>query len=481
MVTTQIIDTTNNDDDPHNTPSIAIDGDGFLHVAYNMHHDPMRMRKSPTAYSVAGVWTDEGGSMLGDFTYPAMSTAPNGDVYMTVRNGSSNNSGTTTTGWGAANLFHYDTSEATWNDRGDFAQEVDYTAYLPAPYVALDGNVHLEWHWDKKGPSQGNRQLGSYAVYDPIDQSFSKADGTEYTIPITTTTSDFYQPSETAWGGKGISDTSITVNALGQPILAYNFFRVGDIDQRVIRVARWDGSAWQHQDLDGPVTGTTIGDPVIVNRDGTLHIYYKDAESKMTLRSSVDNGLTFGDAITLTANAVTAPHLLIGGTSIDDNQEAIFFMDENYATKMMFVDYAQVADADADGLPDLWEDEHFGDNNGTATETELLVSDGSGDFDGDGTSDLDEFRLGLIPTDATSAFILDVSLELAGTVELSWPSQEGLQFEIYFTDDLSLPLANWSVTPPITDDDDDGAPTHEWTDEDAASHPWRFYRVGLLP
>jgi hypothetical protein len=280
-VTTQIIDTTNNELDAHNTPSIAIDGEGFLHVAYNMHHHPMRMRKSPTAYSVLGDWTDEGASMSGAFTYPAMSTAPNGDVYMTVRNGRSNNSGTTTTGWGAANLFHYDISTGTWNDRGDFAQEVLYTAYLPAPYVDPDGKVHLEWHWDKKGPSQGNRQLGSYAVYDPIDQSFSKANDTEYTIPITTTTSDFYQPSETAWGGKGISDTSITVTDLGQPILAYNFFRQGDIDQRVIRVARWDGSEWQHEDLDGPETGTTLGDPAIVNRDGTLHIYYKDAESRM--------------------------------------------------------------------------------------------------------------------------------------------------------------------------------------------------------
>ena len=38
VVTTQIIDTANNNLDlGHNTPSIAIDGDGFLHVAYNMH------------------------------------------------------------------------------------------------------------------------------------------------------------------------------------------------------------------------------------------------------------------------------------------------------------------------------------------------------------------------------------------------------------------------------------------------------------
>ena len=480
VVTTQIIDTANNNLDlGHNTPSIAIDGDGFLHVAYNMHNHNMRLRKSPAAYSVSGTWVDEGGTGSpwgagGRFTYPAMSTAPNGDVYMSIRNRESG---------GPVQLFHYDNTAESWSSIAKFADEDGYTAYLPAPYVDESGKVHLSWHWQQGGPG-AERQRGSYAVYDPIDDSFSKADGTAYIIPITTTTADLYQPSEAAWGVKQIADHSLTVNALGQPIIAYNFYREGDVDQRVLRLSRWDGSAWQRTDLEGPVTGTTLGDPVIVNRNGTLHIYYNDADGKLTLRSSADNGLTFGDAITLTDHAVKAAHVLIGGTSIGSNQEAIFFLDtsDNYAAKVMFVDYAQVADADSDGLPDLWEDEHFGDNDGTPTTTELDVSDGSGDFDGDGNFDLDEFRLGLIPSDPNSTFKLDISPGLAAdSVELSWPSQEGLQFEIYFTDDLSLPLANWSVTPPITDDDGDGAPTHEWTDADVTSLPRRFYRVGLLP
>jgi hypothetical protein len=343
-VTTQIIDATNNDDDAHNTPSIAIDGDGFLHVAYNMHNHNMRLRKSPAANSVSGTWVDEGGtgSPWGSdsrFTYPAMSTATNGDVYMTIRN---RDVGVWT---GAPDqLFHYDNTTNSWSSIAKFADEDGWTAYLPAPYVDESGKVHLVWHW-RLGGAGGTRHRGSYAVYDPSDGKFYMADGTEYTIPITHTTADLYQPMEAAGElDPGISDHSVTVNALGQPIIAYNFFRNGDIDQRVIRLARWDGSAWQHTDLEGPETGTTLGDPVIVNRDGTLHIYYKDAESKMTLRSSTDNGLTFGDAITLTGYAVTAAHVLIGGASIGSNKEAIFFLDpsDNYAALVMFVDYARV-------------------------------------------------------------------------------------------------------------------------------------------
>jgi len=50
-------------------------------------------------------------------------------------------------------------------------------------------------------------------------------------------------------------------------------------------------------------------------------------------------------------------------------------------------------DADADGMPDAWEMEHFG----------TLDHDGTGDFDGDGISDLDEFLNGTDPTHCNHA------------------------------------------------------------------------------
>lgn len=46
------------------------------------------------------------------------------------------------------------------------------------------------------------------------------------------------------------------------------------------------------------------------------------------------------------------------------------------------------ADSDGDGMPDSWEMEHFG----------TLERDGTGDFDGDGISDLDEYLNGFDPT-----------------------------------------------------------------------------------
>ena len=47
-------------------------------------------------------------------------------------------------------------------------------------------------------------------------------------------------------------------------------------------------------------------------------------------------------------------------------------------------------DSDGDLLIDLWEDEFFGDNNGTVEPGDLTASDGTGDADADGATDLQE-------------------------------------------------------------------------------------------
>ncbi|MDE0597300.1 MAG: hypothetical protein OSB65_18820 [Roseibacillus sp.] len=54
-------------------------------------------------------------------------------------------------------------------------------------------------------------------------------------------------------------------------------------------------------------------------------------------------------------------------------------------------------DSDADFLLDLWEDEHFGDNSGTVEPGDLTVTDGTGDADGDGATDGQEYNAGTDP------------------------------------------------------------------------------------
>ncbi|MGC6580893.1 MAG: LamG-like jellyroll fold domain-containing protein [Akkermansiaceae bacterium] len=63
---------------------------------------------------------------------------------------------------------------------------------------------------------------------------------------------------------------------------------------------------------------------------------------------------------------------------------------------------ASLDDTDGDDLPDLWEDEHFGNNDGTADAAELALQDGAGNPDGDGLDNEAEFQNGGDPNNADS-------------------------------------------------------------------------------
>ncbi|MDA7518312.1 hypothetical protein N8529_00945, partial [bacterium] len=59
-------------------------------------------------------------------------------------------------------------------------------------------------------------------------------------------------------------------------------------------------------------------------------------------------------------------------------------------------------DTDGDFLPDIWEDEFFGNNDGTIQNSDLTGTDGTGDADGDGATDRQEFTAGSDPNDKDS-------------------------------------------------------------------------------
>jgi hypothetical protein len=90
-----------------------------------------------------------------------------------------------------------------------------------------------------------------------------------------------------------------------------------------------------------------------------------------------------------------------------------------------------IADSDADGMDDAWEMKYFG----------TLARDGTGDFDGDGVSDLLEFLTGTDPTDPASYFHLDVvALGTSGQgPTLSFPAVSSKNYHLQFKNALSDP------------------------------------------
>ncbi|HXF10416.1 MAG TPA: hypothetical protein VN625_06490, partial [Desulfuromonadaceae bacterium] len=94
-------------------------------------------------------------------------------------------------------------------------------------------------------------------------------------------------------------------------------------------------------------------------------------------------------------------------------------------------------DSDGDGMDDAWETNYFG----------TLARDGTGDFDGDGASDLFEFLTGTDPTDPASLFKGTIVFGQHPTI--NWPLKPGTSYRVQFKNDLGD--AEWTdVTGSIT-------------------------------
>lgn len=87
-----------------------------------------------------------------------------------------------------------------------------------------------------------------------------------------------------------------------------------------------------------------------------------------------------------------------------------------------------VADADADGLPDLWETANGLDPN--------LASDAALDGDLDGRSNLDEFLAGTDPRDANSVLALSASI-VDGVIHITFTAEAGRSYGLQARDTLS--------------------------------------------
>ena len=106
-----------------------------------------------------------------------------------------------------------------------------------------------------------------------------------------------------------------------------------------------------------------------------------------------------------------------------------------------------------------------------------LARDGSGDFDGDGSSDTAEHQLGTDPTNAGSVFqVLKLTRDGGLTTKLLWNSMPGRTYRVQFKDDLSV--GDWSdVAQTVTA----AGTTAVWTEQGQSAPDNRFYRVLLVP
>ncbi len=115
---------------------------------------------------------------------------------------------------------------------------------------------------------------------------------------------------------------------------------------------------------------------------------------------------------------------------------------------------------------------HFGHNTGTAGDK----SRASDDADGDGVTNLQEFKAGTDPKSANSVLRITSIDRSTGNPRISFPSVTGKTYRLDYRDDLVT--GSWS---PLVDGIFGTGATVQISDPSGTGLSKRFYRISLEP
>lgn len=278
--------------DAHNVISMGIDGDGFIHVAFDMHGAPMKYCRSlePGGLELGPV-SQMTGFLEQDVTYPEFHTLPDGDLLFMHRSGESGN-GNLVVKW-------YSPDDGMWSCLHENLIDGQglRNAYWQT-HVGEDGVIHVSWVWRETWDVATNHDV-CYACSRDGGLSWERSDGSPYDIPIRLAS------AERAWrvpqGRELINQTSMTADPDGHPMIA-TYWRDADSKVPQFRVVRHDGRSWRmervgerHSPFSLSGGGTKmipVSRPRMVCDGNTLLYIYRDGErgGKVTLASRPVSG-----------------------------------------------------------------------------------------------------------------------------------------------------------------------------------------------
>ncbi len=197
--------------DAHNSISIAVDGKGYLHMAWDHHNHPLRYVKSKEPLSLE---LTEKMPMTGKdeskLSYPEFYHLPNGNLLFFYRDGGSGN--------GNMVMNRYDVATQQWSrvQTNLIDGEGKRNAYWQA-CVDAKGTIHVSWVW-RESPDVASNHDMSYALSKDGGRSWQKSTGEIYQLPIRMATAEVVctipQSSEL------INQTSMTTDAEGNAVIA---------------------------------------------------------------------------------------------------------------------------------------------------------------------------------------------------------------------------------------------------------------------
>lgn len=221
--------------DSHNDIVMAVDDDGNLHVAGNMHSSPLVYFRTTTPLDIDTFQKLPMVSMNeASCTYPQFFRSPSGQLVFMYRDGSSGNGN---------HIFNgYSTATKTWSRLLGSALtdgEGERNAYPVGPVQGPDGLFHLVWVWRDTPDASTNHDLSYARTANLLD--WQKAGGQAVALPMKLATAEVVDPVP-AGGGMINNNTKVGFDAQMRPIVAYHKFDSNGNTQ--LYNARFENGAW---------------------------------------------------------------------------------------------------------------------------------------------------------------------------------------------------------------------------------------------
>lgn len=266
--------------DAHNAISIAVDGSGFLHVAWDHHGQPLNYARGLES---GGLKLGPRQPMTGEFeervTYPEFHRLPDGGLLCLYRDGWS--------GRGRLILKRYRVASQQWETVQEnlIDGEGQRSPYWGAT-VDATGRLHLSWIWRESPDVATNHDL-AYAQSDDGGTTWRRIDGSVTQPPFTLGSSDYaarieqrHQLMNSPW---------VTADTRGRPYLVSYWSDTPDSPPQ-FRVVFHNEGAWRTVNLTDrtgmfALAGSATKRPpisrgvVLVGSAATepaLHLVYRD-------------------------------------------------------------------------------------------------------------------------------------------------------------------------------------------------------------
>jgi hypothetical protein len=266
--------------DAHNGISIAVDGNGRLHMSWDHHGHPLRYVRSirPGAIELTSKMPMDG-LKENRVTYPEFFNLPGGDLLFLYRDGAS--------GRGDSILKRYHVRSGKWSTVQELLIDGQggRNAYTNQVVIDGQGNWHLSWCWRERGDASTNHDI-CYAVSADQGKTWKKSNGEVYHLPITVDTAEIAHTVPLK--SDLINTTTMAVDSQGRPRIA-TYFRPPGAAAPQYHIIWFGGSAWHASQIGnhkgswslsgGGTRSIPMSRPLIlIDRKDTTHVIFRDDE-----------------------------------------------------------------------------------------------------------------------------------------------------------------------------------------------------------